>query len=569
MLTARTKLSAADQNQTTPPQTPAPRPVFPSVLLDPGTDLEEPAQIGAAVRAEAGWLTTLVHLLPDFVFVKDTEGRFLMVNQALAKAYARTPADLVSMSEADFLPAEIAARLRGGERAALEENRTAAHELTLRFPDGKVRTLVVNLAPFCDPAGKVCGVVGSARDVSEQKRADEALRLMLQRANRTLKAIRDCHEAMLRAKTEDELLDEVCRIIVQSGGERMAWVGYVEKGTGKSVRPVASAGVSHDYLQSMHVSWADVCRGRGPVGTAIRTGRISFCANTLTDRRFAPWREGARRQGFGSVIALPLKSGHQCFGALAIYGAEPDAFDESERLMLMDLANDLAFGINTLRLRRERKQWENESQQSIEKEQERIGRDLHDGLCQLLVGAKFRSVHLQNLCAGKLPSAKMEAITLEKSLNHAIEQARNLARGLEPIKVASGGLEAALQSLADSVVGGRTMRCFCRIQPGLAIADHQTASHLYRIAQEAVQNALKHARASQILIALTATSQEITLTVKDDGVGMTRRRPGSGLGLNNMETRARLIGGRLAIRRRKPRGTAVSCCVPRNRVLNA
>lgn len=409
-----------------------------------------------------------------------------------------------------------------------------------------------------DPQGKATRLVGTHRDITMRKQAEQ----LLQNANRTLQAIRDCHEAMLRAKTERALLEDICRIIVQTGGERMAWVGFAERNVRKTVRSVASAGVSKDYLTKARITWADLPRGRGPVGTAIRTGKVSLCQNTLTDPNFAPWRAGARRNGYGSVIALPMMVEGQCIGALCIYAAEPEAFDIAEQLLLTDLANDLAFGISTLRLRAESERLEDEILKSVEREQERIGRDLHDGLCQLLVGAKFRSVYLQKISADKLPVAAREAKALEKALNHAIEQARDLSRGLNPVQVMPAGLTAALQKLADNVVTSRGPNCFCQFPEPVKISDHHVAYHLYRIAQEAVQNALKHARAKNISITLARQEGCVVLTVKDDGVGLARRRKKRGMGLHNMLTRARLFGGRLEIRRRKLGGTAVTCELP-------
>jgi len=232
--------------------------------------------------------------------------------------------------------------------------------------------------------------------------------------------------------------------------------------------------------------------------------------------------------------------------------------------MFTDLANDLAFGIHTLRLRAERAQLEDEILKSSEREQERIGRDLHDGLCQLLVGAKFRSVYLQKISGDRPRTVAREAKALETLLNHAIEQARNLARGLNPVHVTPAGLVAALQKLADDVESAQRVHCFARFPKPVDIRDHHTTYHLYRIAQEAVQNAIKHARAKNISIAVTQSDHRLRLVVKDDGVGLPRVPRKTGMGLNNMRTRARIIGGRLEISRRRLGGTTVSCELPAN-----
>ncbi len=127
-------------------------------------------------------------------------------------------------------------------------------------------------------------------DITERKQAEEELK----RLNRTLKAISDSSQAMMRSTNETELLHEVCRIIVEDCGHAMVWIGYAEDDEAKTVRPVAYAGFEEGYVETLNITWADTKRGRGPTGTAIRTGKPSACRNMLTDPLFKPWRK--RRQ---------------------------------------------------------------------------------------------------------------------------------------------------------------------------------------------------------------------------------------------------------------------------------
>jgi len=131
------------------------------------------------------------------------------------------------------------------------------------------------------------------------------------------------------------------------------WVGLAENDEARTVRPVAQAGFEEGYLETLRVTWADTERGRGPTGTAIRTGKPSGCRNMLTDPAFEPWRDQALKRGYASSLVLPLKSGRKTFGALTIYSREPYAFMDSETELLCEIADDLAFGITALRLRRE------------------------------------------------------------------------------------------------------------------------------------------------------------------------------------------------------------------------
>jgi GAF domain-containing protein len=159
----------------------------------------------------------------------------------------------------------------------------------------------------------------------ERKRAEEKLA----RVNRTLQTLHQCNQALVRAPEEYELLRSVCEILVEVGGLRMAWVGYREYNEDRTIRPVAHAGYEAGYLERISITWGDTERGRGPVGTAIRTGATSWTRDILSDPSMAPWRTEALKRHYASAISLPLKSHGEAFGALALYAEEPDAFTQS------------------------------------------------------------------------------------------------------------------------------------------------------------------------------------------------------------------------------------------------
>ena len=177
--------------------------------------------------------------------------------------------------------------------------------------------------------------------------------------------LRSAQRALLRAEGEAELLDMVCRIAVDKAGYRLAWVGFARDDPERTVHPVAQAGFEAGYLGSISTSWADTPLGRGPVGTAIRTGRPAVGRSFLVDPELAPWREQAIRRGFASAIALPLRADAGPFGALTIYAAAPNAFSPEDVDLLTGLADDLAFGIATLRKRAAAERGLRESQRSL------------------------------------------------------------------------------------------------------------------------------------------------------------------------------------------------------------
>ncbi|HEY3321340.1 MAG TPA: ATP-binding protein [Planctomycetota bacterium] len=173
----------------------------------------------------------------------------------------------------------------------------------------------------------------------------------LRRLNRTLKALSNSSQALMRLSDEASYLKESCRIVVEDCGHSMMWIGTAENDEIKSVRPVAFAGFEAGYLETLRLTWADTERGRGPTGTCIRTGKLATCRNMLTDPNFKPWREEAVKRGYASSAAFPLLAGERAFGAMTIYFQDPDPFSDAELQLLTELANDLAYGMGALRMR--------------------------------------------------------------------------------------------------------------------------------------------------------------------------------------------------------------------------
>lgn len=189
----------------------------------------------------------------------------------------------------------------------------------------------------------------------------------LLRVTRALKARSNCNRILIRARDESEFLREICLSIVETGGYRMAWIGFAEQDEQKTVRPVAQVGYEDGYLDTVKITWADTERGRGPTGTAIRTGKPVISQDILADQNFAPWRAEATRRGYAAMIALPLSMEERTIGSLNIYAAEPDAFDKEEVELLTELANDIAYGIGALEIRSKHEQAEAELKTSFER----------------------------------------------------------------------------------------------------------------------------------------------------------------------------------------------------------
>lgn len=200
-----------------------------------------------------------------------------------------------------------------------------------------------------------------------------------------------------------------------------------------------------------------------------------------------------------------------------------------------------------------------------ENEQRRIGQDLHDGLCQYLAGLTCCASSLRDdLQKLQLRAEADTAGELAKLLQDAVVQTRDLARELVPTHVTDLGLVVALESLARSVTRLHGVTCTFQFHGRAASCDERAATQLYRIAQEAINNATRHGKARNIAISLDAPSHLMTLRVSDDGVGIPESLSTNGMGLAIMRCRARLNGSELRIERPKSGGTTISCTARAN-----
>ena len=207
----------------------------------------------------------------------------------------------------------------------------------------------------------------------------------------------------------------------------------------------------------------------------------------------------------------------------------------------------------------ERRRLEREIIDIAEREQMRIGQELHDGLGQQLTAVAFLSEVLANQLAATGHSHAADALHIEHLVSDAVSQARRLARGLAPVELDANGLMAALEQLADTARSVFGIDCHFRCAEPVPVDDESVAINLYRIAQEAVTNAAKHSGGRWLLIELRRHDDGLELTITDDGTGFPQRPPaGHGMGLRTMRHRARLIGASITIEASAGKGVCVA-----------
>lgn len=210
-----------------------------------------------------------------------------------------------------------------------------------------------------------------------------------------------------------------------------------------------------------------------------------------------------------------------------------------------------------------RKRLEREIVEIADRERQRLGRELHDGLCQTLAGIAALSSTLSKRLAAESERHASSAAEITQMLNAAIGEARDLARGLAPRRLKDTDLEGALATLALEVQQQHQVHCALLCDGSIFRMQPEVEAQLFRIVQEAVTNSLTHGRAGRIEISLSANDGKACLSITDDGAGLPdKAHKSKGMGLGTMVYRSRLVGGSLDVRRRPRRGTVVTCTFP-------
>lgn len=329
--------------------------------------------------------------------------RFLAVNRAAIAHYGFSESEFQSMTLHDVHLPEDARSL---ERAvALQEPGEKSFSFWRhRKKSGAIIDVEIS-SDSLDLAGAPARLV-LAQDVTERVRAEREL-AQVHRAERMLSR---CHEALVRAESEKKLLEAICSLAVEIGGYRMAWVGYAQSDADKSIVPMASAGPAEAYLEGLRLSWDEKHpNGRGPAARAVRTGEVVIYEDVAEAGTTWPWLERAARNGFRGLAYLPIRDMDRVLGALGLFSHEPMRLHPSEMRLLRQLADDLAFGLSTIRARQARQRTLDAVLTTARGVSASIGSAYFPRLMQSMVAALGASV---GLVAEFLPPARERARTV-------------------------------------------------------------------------------------------------------------------------------------------------------------
>lgn len=335
-------------------------------------DLRQIKQIESSLRDSVEQFRAMASAAQDAILMIDDHSLIIFWNESATRIFGYQADEALGQNVHLLLaPEHYHQAYRKGWPSFAQNGRGSAIgrvlELEALRKDGAAIIIELSVAPV--QMKQRWHAVGILRDISERKQAERKLQNVL-RAHRTLSA---CNTLLVHSTEEQKLMDDMCHTIVELGGYRLAWIGLVEQNPAKSIRPVASAGHEDGYLDALGLTWAESERGQGPAGRAVRIGMPQLSANIDNDPLFVPWRKQALERGYASCVSLPLKNeNEEVFAVISIYASDARAFNKDEIALLQELASDLAFGVHTLRTRRERDHYQIEHLKSADRLKEAL-----------------------------------------------------------------------------------------------------------------------------------------------------------------------------------------------------
>jgi signal transduction histidine kinase/PAS domain-containing protein len=410
-----------------------------------------------------------------------------------------------------------------------------------------------------------------AYDITSRKE----LTTKLIRSRRDLTLLGRCNRHLVRATDEEEFLENVCDTLVNAGNYDLAWIGFPEYDEEKTIKIVAASGRSSDRLKDMNLTWGHGGSREKPAGKAIREGEI-VTVDQSEKRGSVSELENFSETDKLKTASFPLKIEGGIYGSLTVYSSDTGIFEEREKDLLVDLAEDVTFGLEALRERQARKSMEEELKElsgyllhAREDERERISRLLHDELGQLATSAIIALSGLKDrdsISSDPVVKDEFEDITeIVKTMN---EKLRDMAKDILPPSLEDEGLVSTLESYLEEVRINREVDINLETDEVESELGSQAQVHIYRVIKEAVTNSIRHGIPDRIEIKLKREENRARIVVRDDGKGfvkeeiMEKQGEKRRVGLIGMRERVRSLSGSLEIDSYPGEGTRLLAEIP-------
>lgn len=565
----------------------------------------------------------------DAFFMYDHQGRFLMHNAAGVDLLGTSVSSVVGKSIEEVFQPDQARAVRAQNDLVLATERTLGYEITLDTPKGQ-RVALVQKGIYHNHQNKPVGIIGIARDITERKQAEEKLkrsehhfRALIERSADVVTLVAADGAILYVSPSAQEFCGFPSKELV--GTNVFFWVHpedalgaqkrfrelselpgasiigecryLCKNGQWKWIEITATNRLDDPSVHAVVINSRDVSERKKSEQAlrrfeAIVESSIDGIFSVDLEGNITSWNPAAQKIFGGSEAemlgkdfkALFPENGLKASGEFnakilrgkGIENCETVCFSPDGRRVDLSLTfspiftpNHMHCGFGVIaRDITERRRLEKEVLEIADFEKHRIGQDLHDDLCQHLVGiSMIGNLLYAELVRNGVKQAE-DAKQITDMIRTAVEHARILAKGLSPLNIAEGGIMAGLEALAANTEQLFRIPCFFECNSAVHIDDAEVATQFYRIAQEALNNSVKHSQGTRAVIRLRTERRAVVVTISDDGVGLPEFKkpaPGGGLGMHTMHYRARIIGATLEITRNVGGGTDVTCRLPLSR----
>ncbi|MBP7736817.1 MAG: PAS domain S-box protein [Spirochaetes bacterium] len=482
------------------------RQCFMTVALIPGTrqsvasllDITERIKAEEALRESEEKYRLLVETMNDGLGIQDRDGNITYVNEQICRMMGYSREEIVGKPAIDLLQ-EASREVWRSQQFSRKKNRYDPYEVSWKNKEGEIIHTIVSPRPIYDATGDFTGSFAVFTDITARKNAEEALRLS---EDKFSKAFRSSPDSITIST-----VGEGCFIDVNDSFLKIT--GYARDEV-----------IGHTVLELW--IWPDEEYRKGLIARLLGEGRLH-----------------------NREVNFRVKSGEMRIG---IYSAE--IIELQGETCLISVFADIT----------EQRRLEREILDISEAERRKIGQDLHDDLQQHLIGVEALSTLLEKRLLEKSSADAPLCAEIVQLLRESITKTRRMAKGLCPVYLNENALAESIRELAGNIESAFGVACTVETGDGVMISDNTTAAHLYHIIQEATTNAVRHGRATAIAISLVSEGGLLSLSVRDNGVGIPEDAAlKKGLGLNTMSYRARMIGAGFDVRRDPSGGTIVSC----------
>jgi PAS domain S-box-containing protein len=316
------------------------------------SEIEERQKMEERLRDSEARFTAFMEHLPGLAVMRDMEGRYLFANRTWEETMGLTPGAWEEKTLDELWDPERAQALHKSDFEIISSGKPTEEVEVQVLADGPHHFLTKRF-PILDERGLPYMVGAVAIDVTDRQRAEQ----QVAETGRLYRVLSQVNEAILRGRDQETLFEQVCRIAVEEGLFRLAWVGLTDPGS-QTVRVAGKYGFDEGYLDNLAIPVVDGPESQGPTGTAVRCNRLDICNDFAADPRMAPWRVLALDRGYRSSGAFPLRVGEKVVGAITLYASRPEFFTEKEIELLTSLADNLSFALESLDREDKRRQAE-------------------------------------------------------------------------------------------------------------------------------------------------------------------------------------------------------------------